>query len=356
MASSRRSGSSSSFNSSSLGAPPSFNQHVSPPDLTFTPTSAVSAVTSESSAPATPLGPLDLGPPGYNATIKLFERTTTETTVFLGPYEVVSSEPRRVVWQCSYAGEVLEHFLPSDFPADIFPFTLHAQHRRFGDPREMELYLGFREPHRVRYTTVDGVLHDEYIEVNYVFTTIESSMQFQGDIRGKDLVDWYDIDVVWSDSHRRTDSYGNLNARGARRGSASESSHSHGRERRFSASSLFRTRSSGTPNHSPSSVHQSEVRHLGIQFTRNERMTPGTDDYRRFIEAWNFAHDTDDQFDIPLPSSVAELESPVINGMSDVHSPFLNGVSELPSPEMFGSLPPVPEPSDYADMDSDGTP
>jgi len=30
--------------------------------------------------------------------------------VFLGPWEIVSTESRRVVWQCSYAGEVLEHF------------------------------------------------------------------------------------------------------------------------------------------------------------------------------------------------------------------------------------------------------
>lgn len=228
--------------------------------------------------------------------------------------------------------------MPSDYPADVFPYTLHAQHRRFGDPREMELYLTFREPHRVRYTTVDGVLHDEYIEVKYEFTTIECSMQFQGDIRSKDLIDWYDVDVVWSDSHRRTDSYGNvrglgtiqrmklwrdrystfhyltffanhrrrwkeyllhdferefrsrddrhrrvqINAKGARRGSASESSsHGHGRERRFSASSIFRPRSNGSTSYTSSSTsaRQSavDIRYLGIQFTRNDRMQPGTD-------------------------------------------------------------------------------
>lgn len=40
---------------------------------------------------------------------KLFERTPREMTVYLGPWEIVGANPRRVVWQCSYAGEVLEH-------------------------------------------------------------------------------------------------------------------------------------------------------------------------------------------------------------------------------------------------------
>ncbi len=203
----------------------------------------------------------------------------------------------------------------------------------------MELYLTFREPHRLRYSTVEGVLHDDYVEVQYEFTTVETSMQFQGDIRGRDLVDWYDIDVIWSDSHRRTDSYGNvrglgtiqrmklwrdryssfhyltffanhrrrwkeyllfdlerdfrqrddrhrriqLNARGARRGSGSESTHSHNRDRRFSASSIFRSRQNGASGSSSSVAASSspqsnlEIRYLGIQFTRNDRAQPGTD-------------------------------------------------------------------------------
>ena len=48
---------------------------------------------------------------------KLYNQGPNETTVFLGPWEVVNTEPRRVVWQCSYAGEVLEHFCKSLFPA-----------------------------------------------------------------------------------------------------------------------------------------------------------------------------------------------------------------------------------------------
>jgi len=285
-------------------------------------------------------------------------------TVYLGPWEIVGANPRRLVWQCSYAGEVLEHFrtlltipplhpdpkfsvtllrhspVPSDNPNELFPQTLHAQHRRFGDPREMELYLTFLEPHRVRYMTTDGVVHDEYVEVRYEFTTIESSIQLQSDIRTRDLIDWFDVDVVWSDTHRRTDSYGNvrglgtiqriklwrdrystfhyltfyanqrrrwkeyllddfdlelrqrddrhrrvqIGARGARRGSASESSQNHGssRDRRFSATSLFRRHTSSnapTNGNTASSSAQNTLglRYLGIQFSRNPNVQAGSD-------------------------------------------------------------------------------
>jgi hypothetical protein len=43
----------------------------------------------------------------------LYEQTPNETTVYLGPWEVVGTDPPRVVWQCSYQGEVLEHFRTS---------------------------------------------------------------------------------------------------------------------------------------------------------------------------------------------------------------------------------------------------
>jgi hypothetical protein len=226
--------------------------------------------------------------------------------------------------------------VPSDVPSQTFPYTLHAQHRRFGDPREMELYVTFREPHRIRYTREDGVVHDDYIEVKYEFTTLEGSVQFQGDLRRKDLVDWFDVDVVWSDSQRRTDTYGNVrglgtiqrmkiwrdrystfhfltfyaNHRGrwkeylihdfeeelrnrddrhrrlqistrSRRGSAPDSSSTHSRDRRFSASSLFRPRhAAAAVSHSASTASSPmaqggpDIRYLGIQFTRNERAQP----------------------------------------------------------------------------------
>jgi hypothetical protein len=211
----------------------------------------------------------------------------------------------------------------------------------------MELYLTFLEPHRIRYITTGGIVHDEYIEVKYEFTTIEGSIQLQSDIRTRDLIDWFDADVVWSDTHRRTDSYGNvrglgtiqriklwrdrystfhyltfyanhrrrwkeyllddfdtelrqrddrhrrvqLGARGARRGSASESnqSHGHGRERRFSATSIFRSRHSNAPTNgnptsssSTSAGHNAlDIRYLGIQFSRNPNIQAGSDGKRR---------------------------------------------------------------------------
>ncbi|KAL2137094.1 hypothetical protein VTI74DRAFT_9700 [Chaetomium olivicolor] len=416
MATSWRSGSSSSFASSALSAPPARSQHGSPVDSTFTPTSAaISALTTESSAPQTPPAPLDLGPPGYHATIKLFERTPNETTVYLGPWEIVGANPRRLLWQCSYAGEVLEHFLPSDNPSELFPYTLHAQHRRFGDPREMELYVTFLEPHRIRYITTGGIVHDEYIEVKYEFTTIESSIQLQGDIRRRDLIDWFDIDVVWSDTHRRTDSYGNvrglgtiqriklwrdrystfhylsfyanhrrrwreyllddfdvevrqrddrhrrvqLGARGSRRGSASESSQSHGHgQRRFSATSIFRSRHNNAPSNGGSSSSSPaqgalDIRYLGLQFSRNPNIQAGTDDYSRFFEQWNAAHASDAQFQATFPTNHVELPSPYPNGYHE-RSSHRNGMAELPSPELRGRLPPVGE-RGY-DPDSEETP
>ncbi|KAK4040538.1 Acetokinase family-domain-containing protein [Parachaetomium inaequale] len=336
MATSWRSGSSSSFASSALSAPPSHPQHASPVDSTFTPTSAaISALTADPDCAA-----LCLLTPRLSR--KLFDRTPNELTVYLGPWEIVGANPRRLLWQCSYAGEVLEHFLPSDNPNELFPHTLHAQHRRFGDPREMELYLSFQEPHRIRYTTTDGIVHDEYIEVKYEFTTIEGSIQLQSDIRRRDLIDWFDVDVVWSDTHRRTDSYGNvrglgtiqriklwrdrystfhyltfyanhrrrwkeyllddfdrdlrqrddrhkrvqLGARGARRGSASESSQGHSRERRFSTSIFSRSsrhnNAPATNGNTASSSAQSalDIRYLGIQFSRNPNIQAGSDDTR----------------------------------------------------------------------------
>lgn len=97
--------------------------------------------------------------------------------------------------------------VPLGLPAQAQPVTLHAQHRPYSDPGEMELFVTFREPYRIRYTTADGtVVHDEVIEVRYEFTSIEGSMRFQGDLRRQDFVDYFDVDVIFSDTHGRTDS------------------------------------------------------------------------------------------------------------------------------------------------------
>jgi hypothetical protein len=177
-------------------------------------------------------------------------------------------------------------------------------------------------------------LHDEFVTVKYEFTTIDASIRFQGDLRRKDLLDWFDVDVIWSDSDGRKDSYGNvrglgtiqrlklwqdrystvhsitffanhrrrwreyavndfdaefrdmdnrhrrvmLNVRGSgRRGNGPDNQN---RDRRFSASSIFRPRQqltehgnpagSSTPTHPPPH-NPPDVRYLGIQFTRNNR-------------------------------------------------------------------------------------
>ncbi|EFX03853.1 acetate kinase [Grosmannia clavigera kw1407] len=80
----------------------------------------------------------------------------------------------------------------------------------------MELFLAFLEPHRLRYVTSDNSLvHDDYVEVRYEFTTTEGSHRFQGDLRAQDLVDHFDIDVIWSDRDNRTDSFGSVRGIGA---------------------------------------------------------------------------------------------------------------------------------------------
>jgi hypothetical protein len=170
------------------------------------------------------------------------------------------------------------------------------------------------------------------IEVKYEFTTVESSIAFQSDLRRKELVDYFDVDVVWSDVHSRTDSFGNIrgmgmvqrlklwrdrytsyysltvftnrsgrhyreydlhcfdnelrsrddrhrqlriNVRGgARRGSADTNQSSS--SRRFSISQRIRPRqrSVGHSSHSTSAESSSfsslDIRYLGFQFTRRE--------------------------------------------------------------------------------------
>lgn len=164
----------------------------------------------------------------------LFERTPNETTIYLGPWDViVGTDSRRVLWQCSYQGETLEQFrackfptytrvgrrpyrrpdtkniaiVPSGDPTNTHPLTLHARHRPYSDPGEMELFVTFMEPQRIRYTAADGrVIHDDLVEVKYEFTSVEGSLRFQGDLRRQDLADYFDVDVIFSDTHSRTDS------------------------------------------------------------------------------------------------------------------------------------------------------
>ena len=208
--------------------------------------------------------------------------------------------------------------VPTAAPSDVMPHTLHARHRQFSDPFQLEQYVTFREPHRIRYTNESGtVVLDQYIEVKYEFSTADSSRRFQGDLRRKDLIDFFDVGVIWTDIQGRTDSFGNVRGIGAvqrlkmwtdqynsahsltilanraegryreyhvdqfegeirnrddrrrtlrlvtqgRRGGAQEG-------RRISLSSAFRSRQrSGGAS---SSGGNADIRYLGIQFSRNE--------------------------------------------------------------------------------------
>ncbi|KAJ0121484.1 hypothetical protein J7T55_008648 [Diaporthe amygdali] len=383
--------SSSSYVSSSLAVPSLSRTHS---HLTQTPTSSsVSAVTYEPSIPVTPLRPLDLGPPGYQATITLFERTPHERTVYLGPWEVIEGDTRRVVWQSSYQGETLEQFLPLGLPTQAQPVTLHGQHRPFSDPAESELLVTFREPYRIRYTTADGtVVHDEVVEVIYEFTSIEGSMRFQGDLRRQDLVDYFDVDVVFSDTHGRTDSLS-----GAVRGLATiqrvklwrdrlslhhcltfySDKPSNRRERRYreyqvidfqgelrnrddkhreyrlsavgrrgsapnavrarsfsiSSPSSWRSKSRSAERGSDTSQVSTttlplDIRWLGVRFTREI-------DYRRFADQWTFCHIADGALrGLPFPPNHIELPLPAIRTGQVAY--------ELDATESARSLPNMP--------------
>ncbi|KAJ1326785.1 acetate kinase [Microdochium nivale] len=377
------SSSASSYASTSITRPPSYGTY--PPTFSsreshFTAPESL-AVSSDYDQLVDALRPLDLGPPGYQATILLFEGTAEEKTIYLGPWEVVGNEERRALWQCSYQMERLEHFLPSS-PADTIPHTLHARHRQFSDPFALEQFVAFRNRQRVRYTNEDGqVLLDQLIEVKYEFTSVESSFRFQGDLRRKDLVDCFDVDVVWTDAQGRTDSFGNVKGIGTvqrlklwadqytsahsltvfanrmdrdrrykeyfvehfegevksrddrrrtlrlavrgRRGSAPEGSSSR------SLGGLIRTRqrsvgSAVSPTSGP------DIRYLGIQFSR-------TEDFRRFLDAWVMAHSTDSEFrGAAFPHNRFELPSPEIssNTSYDLGSSEMYYTHMLPVPEV----------------------
>lgn len=104
--------------------------------------------------------------------------------------------------------------VPTEVPSEMHPLTLHAHHRPYSDPHEMELFVSFVQPHRIRYTRDRTVVHDALVEVKYEFTTVDGSIRFQGDLRGRDLVDYFDMDVVWSDKDGRTDRYGSVRGMG----------------------------------------------------------------------------------------------------------------------------------------------
>ncbi|RFU76319.1 acetate kinase [Trichoderma arundinaceum] len=254
--------------------------------------------------------------------------------------------------------------VPSDVPSDIHPHTLHSRHRQFNDPPDMERFLSFNDHHRIRYTSGEGIcIHDQFIPVRYEFTTVESSIQFQGDLRKKDLVDFYDVDVVWSNLQSRTDSFGKVKGIGAiqrlklwrdryttyhslsvlanktdhqyreydihnfdgelrnrddraktlrlnvhgRRGSVPDEAPSRRtfriRQRVRSAGQTSQASPELGPSYAAASL---DIRYLSIQFTHKR-------DYKRFIETWVYAHSSDREFNgVPFPPNHFELPSPEI--------------------------------------------
>lgn len=68
----------------------------------------------------------------------------------------------------------------------------------------------------MRYRDASGtLLHNSIIPVKYEFSSYDASYRFQGDIRGKDLIDYYDVDCVYTDQNPRQNSYGAVAGLGA---------------------------------------------------------------------------------------------------------------------------------------------
>lgn len=101
--------------------------------------------------------------------------------------------------------------VPCESPSDIYPHTSHAHHRPYHDPSDMERSIVFTDSHHVRYTNEEGeTVHDQPITVRYEFTSVDSSRNFQTELRGKELVSFFDADVAWTDLHDRTDAFGQV--------------------------------------------------------------------------------------------------------------------------------------------------
>ncbi|GKT72316.1 acetate kinase [Colletotrichum tofieldiae] len=223
------------------------------------------------------------------------------------------------------------------------------------------------------------------MEVKYEFTTVESSIRFQGDIRRKDLVDYYDVDVVWSDVHGRTDGFGNIRGMGL----VQRLKLWRDRYSTYHSLTVFANRASGRQyreyeiHNFDGELRNCDDRHRQVRltvrgsrrssapdssgssrsrFTFSHRMRPrvrsgsqggqsnseagsssGTLDFR-FLESWVMAHSSDSEFNgVPFPPHHIELPSPQI---------LPGEISELPSPDISRGLEPVVEPPDSYESDS----
>ncbi|KPM38136.1 putative acetate kinase [Neonectria ditissima] len=334
------SSSGSSFTSSSLGRPPTYGRtYASPVDSTWTPTSGISTISAPTTeGSATQTSTLDLGPPGFQATIILFQDTPEERVVYLGPWEVVGSEQRRILWQGSYQNELLEHYRELALTlAPGHPGALADPRRIQCPPTSPRISILTPSTRAIAPTTTPPTWNDISPFKNRI-EFVEGSIQFQGDVRRKDLVDFYDVDVVWTNVNGRTDSFGKvkgigaiqrlklwrdryttfhslsvwanktdgqyreyevhnfdgevrgrddrakqlkLNVHGRRRSTTDDHQH-----RRFSLAQRMRPRVRTESSSEPRAAQPAlDIRYLAIQFT--ERAA-----YRRFLETWLYCHTT----------------------------------------------------------------
>ncbi|KOS20822.1 hypothetical protein ESCO_004254 [Escovopsis weberi] len=164
----------------------------------------------------------------------------------------------------------------------------------------MERHLSFHEPHRVRYTNNEGVCtHDCVITAKYEFVSVALSVQFQGALRRKQLVNFYDVDVVWTDKQSRTDAFGNV------RGIGAIQRLKLWRDNYTASHSLTvlanKTDKQARPDvGGPSAqVAPVDIRHLDFQFTSREG-------YHQFLADWGRVQNADRSFNSsPNPRGIA---------------------------------------------------
>ncbi|KAJ2905098.1 hypothetical protein MKZ38_006344 [Zalerion maritima] len=244
---------------------------------------------------------------------------------------------------------------PTFTPISEAPSTAPTTTSAGGQPLSTALDIG--PPGWTATMDASGVsLHDARIEVKYEFSSYETSYQFQGDLRGKDLIDFFDVDCIYSDQHPRQNSYGAVAGLGAiqriklwkdryggyysiaffanrtnrryhehqthlfdtdirsvddahrrlrlyvrgRRGSAQSSRQASSRfNMPFHRSRQRSVGSSGSHSTEPEAALP--FRYLGIQFTDDE-------DFGRFFDRWEEVHNESVDFNgVPFPQGPVEL-------------------------------------------------
>lgn len=82
-------------------------------------------------------------------------------------------------------------------PPRIFPRTLHSMHLK------EVMHVTFHESHRLVLRNEERVEFDNTYAAHYIFSSKQKHALFQGDLRGKDLVATFDIDIIRSERSSR---------------------------------------------------------------------------------------------------------------------------------------------------------